>query len=175
MRRHEAASHYIITRRVTGIERQCSMTAYVLSGDCGVTNTRLSLWSIPAGCVLGQGKPAPGELVLAKKYALSGKYYTTKANHGLCEYFRFRTVTLQRMHRYLNEQYEQFIDIVGDFLRESKNQPEAACLACAGPVENDMITFSRLAAAGQADGWTIGARQLETEFGIRMSFQVGQT
>jgi glucokinase len=44
------------------------MTAYVLSGDCGVTNTRLSLWSIPAGCVLGQGKPAPGELVLAKKY-----------------------------------------------------------------------------------------------------------
>jgi glucokinase len=79
------------------------------------------------------------------------------------------------MRRYLNEQYAQFIDIVGDFLRESKHQPEAACLACAGPVENDMITFSRLAAAGQTEGWTIGARQLEIEFGIRMSLRVSQT
>ena len=41
---------------------------HVLSGDCGGTNTRLSLWEVERGARTEQGHKAPGVLVCAKKF-----------------------------------------------------------------------------------------------------------
>ncbi|KNC86777.1 glucokinase [Sphaeroforma arctica JP610] len=85
------------------------MSDLIIVGDCGGTNTRLSLWEIPTSFT---DKPkrtekAPGTLVFDKKY--------------------------------LNEKHTDFVSVVKLFIEESSSSttPMAACLACAGPIINN--------------------------------------
>ncbi|KAG2802124.1 hypothetical protein PC116_g30778, partial [Phytophthora cactorum] len=43
-------------------------TDLIMSGDCGGTNTRLSLWNIPKDSKHIKGDIAPGSMLFSKKY-----------------------------------------------------------------------------------------------------------
>ncbi|KNC74868.1 glucokinase, variant [Sphaeroforma arctica JP610] len=104
----------------------------VIVGDCGGTNTRLSLWSIPADAPEPKRKEkAPG--------------------------------TLQFDNKYQNEQHKNFLDIMKLFLEESKTSetPVAACLACAGPILDNTVSFTNI-----KNGWFISGSALEKQLNI---------
>ncbi|CAH0476997.1 unnamed protein product [Peronospora belbahrii] len=100
---------------------ECSL---ILSGDCGGTNTRLSLWNIPKSAIWLKGNVIPGESIFAKKY-LNEEY---SSFDEVCRLF-------------MNEA-TQLIDDV----------PEACVLACAGPILNNTVDFTNVEFGWKIDG-----------------------
>ncbi|EOD07407.1 hypothetical protein EMIHUDRAFT_454319 [Emiliania huxleyi CCMP1516] len=101
-----------------------------MSGDCGGTNTRLTLFKVPASHKLEMGKPPPGEVIFSKKY--------------------------------LNSSHLNFTDVCKVFLKEAGDTvPATCCLACAGAISDNKVTFTNV-----KDGWTIDGALLEKELGI---------
>lgn len=100
------------------------MSDFVVVGDCGGTNTRLSLWEIPfsATSSVPRGQKAPGTLRFEKKY--------------------------------INERHTNFVQILRQFLAESgtTQTPKAACLACAGPILDNTVNFTNIASGWCIDG-----------------------
>lgn len=86
----------------------------IISGDCGGTNTRLSLWLIPHGAKF-TGTIAPGEVIFAKKYINE-------------QYGSFAEVC----HLFLKE------------AKLGAQLPVAAVMACAGPILNQTVTFTNI-------------------------------
>jgi glucokinase len=106
-----------------------------LSGDVGGTNTRLQLFqlSVDSPSLKGgveSGKIAPGLL--------------------LCQ------------EQYQNCNYAAFNDILGAFLKLSKveNPPLTACLAIAGPVQDNQVSLTNR-------DWLIDGESIEKSFAIR--------
>eukprot|EP00900_Chrysochromulina_parva_P009507 jgi/Chrpa1/18558/Chrysochromulina_OHIO_Genome00024720-RA len=102
----------------------------VLSGDCGGTNTRLMLFRVPAGTKAEKGKVPQGEVVLQKHYrnAESGSFT------ACCEQFLAESDQLTRGER-----------------------PKACCLACAGGIKDNCVSFTNV-----KDGWTIDGTALQS-------------
>lgn len=84
----------------------------VLAGDCGGTNTRLSLWQIPRGSSHKIGDIAPGEVLFAKKYV--NEEHSSFVD--VCELF------------------------LRDAKVEDKI-PAVSVLACAGPILNNTVEY----------------------------------
>ncbi|OQR98457.1 glucokinase [Achlya hypogyna] len=89
----------------------------IVSGDCGGTNTRLSLWRVPRSQTHASvvGKIAPGEVIFNKKY--------------------------------LNQEHASFVEVALLFLNEAGvDEPPACCvLACAGPILDNSVVFTNIA------------------------------
>jgi glucokinase len=110
----------------------------ILAGDIGGTNTRLMLFNIDRNdpCVykpLESGKVAPGILILNKKY--------------------------------MNENFDSFTAVVKQFFQDAgindKKPPIAACLAVAGPVKDNSVSFTN------RKSWTINGDELSISLGIK--------
>ncbi|TMW55705.1 hypothetical protein Poli38472_010587 [Pythium oligandrum] len=95
----------------------------IISGDCGGTNTRLSLWLIPKGATHFAGNIAPGEVIFAKKYVNE-------------DYASFAEVC----HLFLKE-----ANLGG-------RVPSAAVMACAGPILNQTVEFTNIKFGWKIDG-----------------------
>jgi glucokinase len=109
------------------------MSHLVIVGDCGGTNTRLSLWEIPEGAPKPKrGEKAPGTLKFDKKY--------------------------------LNEKFSDFVTIVKQFMQDANctATPDDACLACAGPILDNTVSFTNI-----ENGWFIDGKELEKVLGIK--------
>ncbi|KAJ8509365.1 hypothetical protein ON010_g18772 [Phytophthora cinnamomi] len=98
-------------------------TNLIMSGDCGGTNTRLSLWNIPNDSKHIKGDIAPGEMLFSKKYLNE-------------EYASFAEVC----HLFLNE--AKLVNQV----------PEACVLACAGPILKNTVDFTNVEFGWKIDG-----------------------
>lgn len=106
----------------------------VLSGDCGGTNTRLVLFSVPEGVTAERGKIPTGEVLLSKHYR--------------------------------NAENTSFTACCEAFLTEADKltggvRPQACCLACAGGIQNNTVSFTNV-----KDGWTIDGNALAQQLGI---------
>eukprot|EP00121_Abeoforma_whisleri_P015965 Awhi_evm1s14676 len=89
------------------------MSDLAIVGDCGGTNTRLSLWSIPQNTAKPKrGEKAPGSLVFDKKY----------------ENEKFSTF-VDIVKKFLEES-------------KTSEKPKVACLACAGPIIDNTVAFT---------------------------------
>ncbi|KAL3660389.1 hypothetical protein V7S43_014542 [Phytophthora oleae] len=95
----------------------------IISGDCGGTNTRLSLWKIPNGATQLKGNIAPGDAIFAKKYLNE-------------EHSSFNEVC----HLFMNE------------AKLTDQVPEACVLACAGPILNNTVDFTNVEFGWKIDG-----------------------
>lgn len=94
------------------------MSYYTISGDCGGTNTRLSLWATTthqaqAALLSGQNMQM-GQPLFAQKYQ--------------------------------NEHYSSFVQVLQLFLKEAQapKVPTVCVLACAGPILNNTVTFTNV-------------------------------
>ncbi|KUF92011.1 Serine/threonine-protein phosphatase [Phytophthora nicotianae] len=95
----------------------------IISGDCGGTNTRLSLWKIPNGATQLKGNIAPGDAIFAKKY-------------------------LNEDHASFNEVCHLFMNEA----KLTDHVPEACVLACAGPILNNTVDFTNVEFGWKIDG-----------------------
>ncbi|RLN37643.1 hypothetical protein BBJ28_00007331 [Nothophytophthora sp. Chile5] len=95
----------------------------IISGDCGGTNTRLSLWNIPKDSKHQKGNIAPGEIIFAKKYLNE-------------EHASFAEVC----HLFMNE------------AKLADQVPEACVLACAGPILKNTVDFTNVEFGWKIDG-----------------------
>ncbi|KAG3129394.1 hypothetical protein PC128_g26870, partial [Phytophthora cactorum] len=95
----------------------------IISGDCGGTNTRLSLWKIPNGATQLKGNIAPGDAIFAKKY-------------------------LNEDHSSFNEVCHLFMNEA----KLTDQVPEACVLACAGPILNNTVDFTNVEFGWKIDG-----------------------
>jgi len=111
---------------------QCAVDkgVLVLSGDCGGTNTRLVLFRVPEGTKAEKGKVPSGEIVFQKHYRNAEMSSFT----ACCEKFLAETDKLTRGER-----------------------PLACCLACAGGISDNKVSFTNV-----KDGWTIDGTALES-------------
>jgi len=111
------------------------MSETILSGDIGGTNARLDLYQInsKAATPLVNGVRTPGRLVYTQTYQ--------------------------------NSDFKTFADAVHVFLKEAglsdKNPPITACIAVAGPVNNNSVLLTN------RDGWAIDGNAVAKEFGIQ--------
>ena len=101
-----------------------------MSGDCGGTNTRLVLFSVPAGVKAEKGKVPAGEVLLSKHYR--------------------------------NAENGSFTECCEKFLSEADKltggvRPKTCCLACAGGIQNNCVSFTNV-----KDGWTIDGTALQS-------------
>lgn len=94
----------------------------IISGDCGGTNTRLSLWIVPRGVTSFKGNVAPGEIIFAKKYH--------NEDHS-----SFSEVC----HLFMKE--ARIVEL-----------PVACVLACAGPIMNNTVEFTNIKFGWSIDG-----------------------
>mmetsp|Transcript_5440 Transcript_5440/g.15915 ORF Transcript_5440/g.15915 Transcript_5440/m.15915 type:complete len:411 (+) Transcript_5440:46-1278(+) len=106
----------------------------VMSGDCGGTNTRLELFRVPANAQLVLGDKPPGERLFNKTYQ--------------------------------NHQFASFQAVVETFLAEAPAtaggaRPAACCLACAGGIVDNTVTFTNV-----EKGWSIDGAALARATGI---------
>jgi len=105
----------------------------VLVGDVGGTNTRLQLYAVEEGARVMHQQRAPGKLIHSAQY--------------------------------LNGDFGSFDQIVSSFLADQPSPslapppPSAACLAVAGPVERNAVSFTNR-------DWVIDGGALERRFGI---------
>jgi glucokinase len=109
-------------------------TKLVMSGDCGGTNTRLQIFRVPGDAAATPGQLPPGELVFSKKY--------------------------------LNSSYDSFEDVCKTFLSDIKplsngEVPSTCCLACAGGITNNSVSFTNV-----SKGWSIDGCALEKSLKI---------
>ena len=105
----------------------------VMSGDCGGTNTRLVLFRVAPGAKATQGEQPAGKVLFEKKY--------------------------------LNADNESFTAVCELFLKESSRysggeKPEVCCLACAGGITNNTVSFTNV-----KEGWVIDGAALEKKLG----------
>nr|CCA23515.1 unnamed protein product [Albugo laibachii Nc14] len=98
----------------------------IISGDCGGTNTRLSIWIVPHNAHEFKGNIAPGEILFAKKYH--------NENHS-----SFAEVA----HLFLKEAN------LGDEV------PLACVLACAGPIMKNTVEFTNIEFGWSINGNTL--------------------
>ena len=107
----------------------------VLSGDCGGTNTRLVLFLVNAGEKAVKGKVPKGKVIYEKHYR--------------------------------NAESKSFVDCMQTFLSETDKltggvRPAVCCLACAGGIKNNSVSFTNV-----KDGWTIDGTALQSTLGIK--------
>ncbi|KAI9030350.1 glucokinase [Hyaloraphidium curvatum] len=108
---------------------------FVIVGDLGGTNSRLTLWEIPADAPAPKrGQRAPGRSVFD--------------------------------HKYLNEKFDSFVDVMKQFIEDSKSatgdsEIASACLACAGPILDNTVSFTNV-----REGWNIAGDELAKVFKI---------
>jgi glucokinase len=69
-------------------------------------------------------------------------------------------VSLSDRKRYANQVYEDFGELLRDYLGAGKRDVELAVFAVAGPVSGDEVALTNLA-------WTLSAAKLKREFGFR--------
>jgi len=105
-----------------------------MSGDCGGTNTRLILFRVEPGATATQGETPRGSIVFEKKY--------------------------------LNADNESFSAVCTKFLKEAETstygeKPMVCCLACAGGIRNNCVSFTNV-----KKGWIIDGNLLSEELGI---------
>ena len=105
-----------------------------MSGDCGGTNTRLVLLRVPEGVKAEVGRVPSGEVVLSRHYR--------------------------------NAENSSFLMCCEKFLAEAAPKtggelPRACCLACAGGIKDNCVTFTNV-----ARGWTIDGNALARQLGI---------
>ena len=106
----------------------------VMSGDCGGTNTRLVLFRVAPGTQAERGKTPAGEVLISKHYR--------------------------------NAESASFTECCEKFLAEADGltggqRPSACCLACAGGIESNTVTFTNV-----KNGWTIDGGALSRQFDI---------
>lgn len=106
-----------------------SDTQLVMSGDCGGTNTRLQIFRVPKDCKAVPGEMPSHELVFSKKY--------------------------------LNSKFSSFEDVCKAFLEETQpmtggRNPVSCCLACAGGILNNAVTFTNVGKGWAIDGNALG-------------------
>ncbi|CAK4096408.1 unnamed protein product [Aphanomyces euteiches] len=94
----------------------------IVSGDCGGTNTRLTLWRVPHNSVHLKGKIAPGQVVYNKKF-------------------------LNESHSSFVEVCHLFLKEAG-----VDEPPVCCVLACAGPVLNNSVVFTNIAFGWSING-----------------------
>ena len=102
----------------------------ILAGDCGGTNTRLLLFEVGAHDELEYGERAPGRLVHSAQYK--------------------------------NEDFSSFEEVLQTFCAAAglgERRPVSACLAVAGPVSRNTVTFTNRE-------WSINGNHLEDSEGI---------
>lgn len=97
----------------------------VMSGDCGGTNTRLSLFRLDPGSTAKQGEVPKGKVVYEKKYLNA----SNSSFEAVCQKFLLEATP------YTN----------GD-------TPEACCLACAGGIHNNSVEFTNVKTGWNIDG-----------------------
>ena len=106
----------------------------VMSGDCGGTNTRLILFRVAPGATATQGENPKGTVLYEQKY--------------------------------LNADNASFTAVCQKFLAEARpfsagETPQVCCLACAGGITDNCVSFTNV-----KDGWTIDGNQLGLALGI---------
>jgi len=106
-------------------------TRLVLAGDCGGTNTRLHLYSVPDDARPQIGCKAPGELILCKRFVNS-------------DYESFSQVVTAFLE-------EAMGSTVGGAV-------EVCCLACAGGIQNNAVRFTNVASGWVINGNELGAQ-----------------
>ena len=121
---------------MTVAEAEPAPSRLVMSGDCGGTNTRLLLFRVAPGAKATQGEQPAGKVLYEKKY--------------------------------LNAEYESFTSVCELFLKESSRyssgeKPEVCCLACAGGITNNTVSFTNV-----KEGWVIDCAVLEKTLGTRL-------
>ena len=106
-----------------------------MSGDCGGTNTRLVLFRVKSGdATAHRGKPPEGDVVFAKKYQNASFIDKGQGFQDICELF----------------------------LKEAGGaKPLTLCLACAGGITNNAVSFTNV-----GNGWSIDGASLSTCLGI---------
>ncbi|CAI5747493.1 unnamed protein product [Peronospora destructor] len=97
-----------------------------MSGDCGGTHTRLSLWRIPTVTMRLKGNITPGDSIFAKKY-------------------------LNEDHSSFNEVCRLFMTEA----KLMNKVPEACVLACAGPIIDNSVDFTNIEFGWMIDGATL--------------------
>ena len=108
-------------------------SAHILVGDIGGTNTRLKLFLVSPSDKVDANGNAPGKLIKHLEYA--------------------------------NAQHSAFVDIVRAFLAaepKTEKPPIACCLAVAGPVESNRVSFTNRESWGVIDG-----ERLQASLGIK--------
>ncbi|KAG2804511.1 hypothetical protein PC112_g18694, partial [Phytophthora cactorum] len=98
-------------------------TDLIMSGDCGGTNTRLSLWNIPKDSKHIKGDIAPGSMLFSKKYL--NEDYASFAE--VCHLFLVEAKLVNQI-------------------------PEACVLACAGPILKNTVDFTNVEFGWKIDG-----------------------
>ena len=109
-------------------------TRLIMSGDCGGTNTRLVLFRVKDGVKAEKGKVPAGEVLLSKHYR--------------------------------NAENGSFTECCEKFLADADKltggeRPKACCLACAGGIVNNTVSFTNV-----KDGWAIDGTALQSVLGI---------
>ncbi|KAF0696280.1 Aste57867_12978 [Aphanomyces stellatus] len=94
----------------------------IVSGDCGGTNTRLTLWRVPRNSVHLKGKIAPGQMLFNQKYL--------NENHSSF---------VEVCHLFLKE-------------AEVDEPPVCCVLACAGPIMHNSVVFTNIAFGWSING-----------------------
>lgn len=106
----------------------------IMSGDCGGTNSRLVLFRVPEGEKVEVGKVPRGEVLFQKKY----------------------------LNSTFIERGEGFVEVCKVFLKEAGDiRPEACCLACAGGIVDNTVSFTNV-----KNGWTISGDKVSHATGI---------
>jgi len=105
-----------------------------LCADVGGTNSRFVLYEVEPNMRAERGQLAPGKELFSKIYR--------------------------------NELYPTFMNIMSTCIEEAGlggKSPLAACIAVAGPVANNAVTFTNR----EGDGWHLDGKKMAREFGIR--------
>jgi len=105
----------------------------ILCADIGGTNSRFVLYEVTPNMTAERGEIAPGKEIFTKIYR--------------------------------NEHYPTFMDILKTCIDEANlngKSPAAACLAVAGPVSNNAVTFTNR----EADGWHLDGNKMSRELNI---------
>lgn len=119
------------------------MKSYVLVGDCGGTNNRMQVYRVPheeLRRMETRGHKAPGELVHSKEFA--NMDYITQGKGW-------------------TDMYGDFMDEVTAKLGVAKVDITTCCLAVAGAVMNNSVTFTNI-----KPSWTLDGEVLQQELGI---------
>ncbi|DAZ97120.1 TPA: hypothetical protein N0F65_010443 [Lagenidium giganteum] len=95
----------------------------IISGDCGGTNTRLSLWVVPYSTKEFKGNVAPGSIIFAKKY-----------------------------HNESHSSFSEVCHLFMKEANLNGRVPTACVLACAGPILNNTVEFTNIQFGWKIDG-----------------------
>ena len=121
----------------------------VVCGDIGGTNSRLALFEISSGSLMPDGNVSPLISTPSPAHPPRGQVDISRD-------------ALVFQANYKNSNFERFSDVVAKFFADAavdSTSVLSACLAVAGPVANDTVSFTNV-------GFLLSGRELESRFGI---------